>query len=41
MTLARIVSLAALLALSGCGAMNVVSDGADAELMLKGYDPVA
>ena len=29
------------LLLSGCGSMNVVSDGADSRLMLKGYDPVA
>ena len=27
--------------LAGCGAMNVVSDGADARLMLKGHDPIA
>ena len=27
--------------LAGCGSMNVVSDGADSRLMLKGYDPVA
>lgn len=26
---------------AGCGSMNVVSDGADSRLMLKGYDPVA
>lgn len=32
--------LAALL-LAGCGSMNVISDGADSRLMLKGYDPVA
>jgi YHS domain-containing protein len=32
--------LAALL-LAGCGAMNVISEGADSNLMLKGYDPVA
>jgi len=31
----------AALALAGCGAMNVVSDGADSRLMLKGHDPVA
>ena len=29
------------LLLGGCGSMNVVSDGADSRLMLKGYDPVA
>ena len=29
------------LLLAGCGSMNVVSDGADSRLMLKGYDPVA
>ena len=33
-------ALAALL-LAGCGTMNVVSEGADSRLMLKGYDPVA
>ena len=27
--------------LAGCGSMNVVSDGADSRLMLKGYDPIA
>ena len=27
--------------LTGCGSMNVVSDGADSRLMLKGHDPVA
>ena len=31
----------AALALAGCGAMNVVSDGADSRLMLRGHDPVA
>ena len=31
----------AALLLAGCGSMNVVSDGADSRLMLKGYDPVA
>lgn len=36
----RACAFAALL-LAGCGSMNVVSDGADANLMLKGYDPVA
>ena len=30
-----------LVLLAGCGSMNVVSDGADSRLMLKGYDPVA
>ena len=34
------VLLAALL-VAGCGSMNVISDGADSRLMLKGYDPVA
>ena len=34
------IAFAALL-LAGCGSMNVVSDGADSRLMLKGYDPVA
>lgn len=29
------------LLLGACGSMNVVSDGADSRLMLKGYDPVA
>ena len=36
--------LAALLTalfVAGCGSMNVVSDGADSRLMLKGHDPVA
>ncbi len=32
---------APLLALAACGSMNVVSDGADSRLMLRGYDPVA
>jgi len=27
--------------LSACGSMNVVSDGPDARLMLRGYDPVS
>ena len=27
--------------LAGCGSMNVISEGADSRLMLKGYDPVA
>jgi len=27
--------------LSGCGSMNVMSDGADSRLMLQGHDPVA
>ena len=31
----------ALAFLAGCGSMNVVSQGDDAQLMLKGYDPVA
>jgi YHS domain-containing protein len=29
------------LALAACGSMNVVSEGGDTNLMLKGYDPVA
>jgi len=37
---ALVTALAALL-LAGCGSMNVVSEGADSRLMLKGYDPVA
>lgn len=37
--LGAVLLLAALL--SACGSMNVVSDGADSRLMLKGYDPVA
>jgi YHS domain-containing protein len=37
--LAAIAFLALLLA--ACGALNVVSDGEDANLMLKGHDPVA
>lgn len=36
-----IAALGFLLLLTGCGSMNVVSDGADSRLMLKGYDPVA
>jgi len=31
----------ALFFLAGCGSMNVVSDGGDSRLMLKGHDPVA
>lgn len=31
----------ALAFLAGCGSMNVVSEGSDPQLMLKGYDPVA
>ena len=27
--------------LAGCGSMNVISDGPDSRLMLRGYDPVA
>jgi len=42
MTQIRIAILALLAAaLTGCGAMNVVSEGGDSRLMLKGYDPVA
>ena len=38
----RLLALAfTTLLLAGCGSMNVVSDGADSRLMLKGYDPVA
>jgi hypothetical protein len=36
-----LAAIAFLLLLTGCGSMNVVSDGADSNLMLKGYDPVA
>ena len=36
-----LVVLAAGLLLAACGSMNVVSDGADGSLMLKGHDPVA
>ena len=37
-----LTSLALALLLGGCGgAVNVVSDGADDKLMLRGYDPVA
>jgi YHS domain-containing protein len=35
-----VVSLLAFV-LAACGSMNVVSEGGDARLMLKGYDPVA
>ncbi|MGH8705941.1 MAG: YHS domain-containing (seleno)protein [Burkholderiales bacterium] len=35
-----IAFLAALL-VGACGSMNVISDGADSNLMLRGYDPVA
>ena len=31
----------ALAFLAGCGSMNVMSEGGDPQLMLKGYDPVA
>ena len=42
MKLIRLLACAfAALFLAGCGSMNVVSDGADSKLMLKGYDPVA
>ena len=42
MNVARIATIALLAAaLAGCGSMNVVSEGADSRLMLKGYDPVA
>ncbi len=34
-----VVGLAALV--SACGSMNVISDGADGRLMLRGYDPVS
>jgi YHS domain-containing protein len=38
----RLVALLALAALlSACGSMNVVSEGPDTRLMLKGYDPVS
>jgi YHS domain-containing protein len=33
--------LAAAALAAGCGSMNVVSDGADSNLMLRGHDPVA
>ena len=36
-----LAATALLLLLAACGSMNVVSDGADSRLMLKGYDPVA
>ena len=42
MKLIRTLAFAfAALLLAACGSMNVVSDGADSNLMLKGYDPVA
>ena len=38
----RLLFLLVLLALlPGCATMNVVSDGADSQLMLRGNDPVA
>lgn len=37
----RLACVFAALLLAGCGSMNVISDGADSRLMLKGYDPVA
>lgn len=41
----RLLSLVGLLAfcavISGCGSMNVVSEGSDSRLMLRGYDPVS
>ena len=36
----RLLAIAFLL-LAGCSSMNVVSDGADSKLMLRGFDPVA
>ena len=36
-----LVAACSLLLVAACGSMNVVSDGADSRLMLKGYDPVA
>ncbi|MBI2750523.1 MAG: hypothetical protein HYX43_14700 [Burkholderiales bacterium] len=36
-----LASAIAALLLAGCGSMNVVSEGGDSRLMLKGYDPVA
>ncbi len=37
----RAVLAACSLLLTGCASMNVVSEGPDSRLMLKGYDPVA
>jgi YHS domain-containing protein len=37
--LSFVIALAALL--SACGSMNVISDGSDARLMLRGNDPVS
>lgn len=38
----RLFALAVITALlTACGSMNVVSDGADSRLMLRGYDPVS
>ena len=37
--LVLVIGLAALV--SACGSMNVISDGADGGLMLRGYDPVS
>ena len=42
MNAARLIAAIFLVAvLAGCGSMNVVSDGADARLMLRGNDPVS
>lgn len=42
MSLARLAATILLAAaLTGCGSMNVVSEGGDSNLMLQGYDPVA
>ncbi len=35
------LSLLGALLLAGCGSMNIVADGADSKLMLRGNDPVA
>jgi YHS domain-containing protein len=37
----RLLAVGFILLLSGCSSMNVISDGADSRLMLRGYDPVA
>lgn len=40
-TLRLLALLVMAAALSACGSMNVISDGPDGRLMLRGYDPVS
>ena len=40
-TIRSLVLVALTALLSACGSMNVISDGADGRLMLRGYDPVS